>query len=69
MPSGYQRTFLLKSDSFCKDMDLYTGGGAQVEPLPFHAMKGYPYSEDERYPDHEAARRYRQQYNTRIIAP
>ena len=69
VPSGCVRTFLLKSDSFCKDMDLYTGGSEHVEPLPFHAMSAYPYGPDEHYPDTAATRRYRQQYNTRIIQP
>jgi tetratricopeptide (TPR) repeat protein len=68
VPAGCVRTFLLKSDSFCKDMDLYTGGSESVEPLPFHAMKSYPYGPDEHYPDTEATRRYRRQYNTRIVA-
>jgi len=69
VPSGCVRTFLLKSDSYCKDMDLYTGGGERVEPLPFHAMKGYPYGPEEHYPDTDSNRHYRQQYNTRVIAP
>lgn len=68
VPSGCVRTFLLKSDSFCKDMDLYTGGSESVEPLPFHAMKSYPYGPDECYPDTPTTREYRKQYNTRIIA-
>ena len=29
VPAGCVRTFLLKSDSYCKDMDLYTGGSDQ----------------------------------------
>ena len=69
VPAGYERTFLLKTDSYCKDMDLYTGGGDRVEPLPFHAMTAYPYGPDEHYPETDATRRYREQYNTRIIAP
>ena len=69
VPPGYLRTFLLKSDSYCKDMDLYTGGSESVEPLPFHAMKSYPYGPGEHYPDTDATRRYRQQFNTRVIAP
>ena len=38
-----------------------------VEPLPFHAMSGYPYGPDESYPDDPATRRYREQYNTRRV--
>jgi hypothetical protein len=67
VPPGCRRTFLLKTDSYCKDMDLYTAHGDSVEPLPFHAMSGYPYGPDENYPDTERTRRYRSQYNTRPV--
>ena len=30
-------------------------------------MKSYPYGPDEHYPDTDATREYRQQFNTRII--
>lgn len=69
VPPGCVRTFLLKSDSFCKDMDLYTGGSQSVEPLPFHGMKAYPYGPDQHCPQNDMTRRYRQEYNTRIIEP
>jgi hypothetical protein len=68
VPAGWVRTFLLRSDSFCKDMDLYTGASESVDPLPFHAMKSYPYGPDEHYPNTEATRSYRQHFNTRIVA-
>jgi len=67
VPKGQRRTFLLKTDSFCKDMDLYTAHGDTVEPLPFHAMSGYPYSNGEVYPDNEKTREYRRRYNTRRV--
>ena len=69
VPPGCVRTFLLKSDSFCKDMDLYTGGSQSVEPLPFHGMKAYSYGPDQHCPQNDMTRRYRQEYNTRIIEP
>ncbi|MCH8859051.1 MAG: phosphoribosyl-ATP diphosphatase, partial [Proteobacteria bacterium] len=59
---GYRRSFLLKTDSFCKGMNLMAAHPDQVEPLPFHAMSGYPYGEDERYPDTAATREYRRRY-------
>ena len=64
---GYVRTFVLKTDSYCKDMDLYTGGSAGVDPLPFHGMSTYPYGPAEHYPDNDATRAYRSRYNTRVI--
>jgi hypothetical protein len=67
IPDGQERTFLLKTDSYCKDMDLYTAHPTTVEPLPFHGMSSYPYPPDEAYPDNERTRRYRETYNTRRI--
>ena len=67
VPAGHRRSFLLKTDSYCKDMDLYTAFPETLEPLPFHGMSGYPYRADERYPDTEQTRSYRARYNTRII--
>ena len=64
---GRRRTFILKTDSFCKDMDLYTAHPDTVEPLPFHAMSGYPYGDGEHYPDTDKTRQYRQRYNTRRV--
>jgi len=65
---GYRRSFLLKTDSYCKDMDLYTAHGDTVEPLPFHAMTTYPYGPEQRYPDTEGIRAYRRDYNTRRLS-
>lgn len=67
VPPGCRRSFLLKADSYSKDMDLYTAYPDTVEPLPFHAMSGYPYGAGERYPDNEKTRAYRQRYNTRRV--
>ena len=67
VPAGYRRTFLLKTDSYCKDMDLYTAFGDTVEPLPFHSMTSYPYGPEQRYPDNEKTRAYRREYNTRRV--
>ena len=67
VPEGCCRTFLLKTDSYCKDMDLYTAHQDTVEPLPFHGMSGYPYGPGERYPETDRTQRYRAHYNTRTI--
>jgi thioredoxin-like negative regulator of GroEL len=69
VPGGCRRSFLLKTDSFCKDMDLYTARSDAVEPLPFHAMTRYPYGPDEHYPDDAKTREYRRRYNTRKVLP
>ena len=67
VPKGCRRTFILKSDSFCKDMDLYTAHPDTVGPLPFHSMSGYPYGPNEHYPDNEKTREYRRKFNTRKV--
>ncbi|MFW6170727.1 MAG: hypothetical protein ACODAD_09575 [Planctomycetota bacterium] len=53
VPKGDGRSFILKTDSFCKDMDLHTAYPTTVQPLPFHAMSGYLYGGDEQYPTDE----------------
>ncbi|OHB72361.1 MAG: hypothetical protein A2V70_16380, partial [Planctomycetes bacterium RBG_13_63_9] len=68
VPQGRQRTFLLKADSYCKDMDLYTAYPDTVEPLPFHAMSGYPYGPDEHYPENDKTSEYRRRFNTRRVS-
>lgn len=67
VPDGMQRSFVLKTHSYCKDMDLVTAYPDTVEPLPFQGMSGYPYGPDEHYPDTPKTRDYRARYNTRHI--
>jgi hypothetical protein len=67
VPAGKRRTFILKTDSYCKDMDLYTAYPDTVAPLPFHAMTGYPYTEKESYPASEKHRAYHRRFNTRSV--
>jgi cytochrome c-type biogenesis protein CcmH/NrfG len=67
VPEGYRRSFLLKTHSYCKDMDLHTAYPDTVEPLPFQGMSGYPYGPDEAYPDTPQTRQYRETFNTRQV--
>lgn len=66
-PPGCRRSFILKTDSYCKDMDLYTAYPETVEPLPFHGMSTYPYGPDEAYPQGDVHREYQAEFNTRRI--
>jgi len=68
-PPGWTRTFLLYSDGWIKDSDLNTADGTTIGPLPYHAIKSYPYASGDAYPADSARQRYLREYNTRIIKP
>jgi tetratricopeptide (TPR) repeat protein len=65
LPDGWRRDFLVFLDGWAKDRDPNTHEALFVEPLPFHGMSGYPYGEDESFPDDEAHRDYQRTWNTR----
>jgi len=65
LPEGWRRDFLVYLDGWAKDRDPNTVEALEVEPLPFHAMSGYPYRADEAFPDTELHRRWRAEWNTR----
>ena len=67
LPEGWTRTYFLRADGYSKEMDINSAIPDTVEPLPFHRMTGYPYGEEERYPDTAEHRRYRETYNTRVV--
>jgi Tfp pilus assembly protein PilF len=68
VPEGWVRTVFLESHGWDKDADRNTWEALQMEPLPFRAMKGYPYAEGESYPDTPELRRYREEWLTREVA-
>ncbi len=65
LPAGWKRSFVLRTQGYCKDSGLYTAHGDTVEPLPFRAMSNYPYGPNEHYPTDPAHEEYRRVYNTR----
>ena len=67
LPTGWKRDFLLYTDGWIKDSDLNTAFGTTVEPLPFHAIRSYPYAKGDAYPSDSAHQRYRREYNTRVL--
>ena len=67
LPPGWRRTFLLYTDGWIKDADLNTAFGNTVGPLPFHAIREYPYAPGESYPADSAHQRYLREYNTRLV--
>jgi hypothetical protein len=66
-PKNWVRSFLLYTHGYCKDMDPHTAHPDTVEPLPFRGMSGYPYRNDEAYPDDAEHRDYRRTWNTRRV--
>ncbi len=67
LPANWTRDFIFYNDGWLKDGDLNTARGQTVEPLPFHSMNSYPYSQDESYPEDAEHITYLQTYNTRKI--
>jgi hypothetical protein len=67
LPAGWRRDFLLYTDGWIKDSDLNTAFGTTVGPLPFHAIKSYPYAPTDSYPADSAHQQYLREYNTREI--
>jgi tetratricopeptide (TPR) repeat protein len=68
LPAGWKRDYLFFADGFVKDMDFYAGDRLTVEALPFHAMPGYPYPANVRYPNDKAKLSYLLDYNTRFYS-
>jgi len=67
LQSGWNRTFILYSDGYSKEMDINSASPDQVGPLPFHGMSRYPYPASESYPMTPARRAYIERYNTRWV--
>ena len=67
LPAGWSRTFFLYADGYSKEMNIRSATPDAVAPMPFHAMRRYPYGPGERYPDTPLYRRYLERYNTRIV--
>ena len=60
-------TFLLYADGYSKEMDINSGSPDAVFPMPFKAMKKYPYNADEQFPMTEEKRRIYDEYTTRRV--
>ncbi len=66
LAQGLERSFMLYSDGYGKDMDLHSAHSLSVEPLPFRGMTRYPYGPEEVYPLDERTVDYLSRYNTRV---
>jgi tetratricopeptide (TPR) repeat protein len=66
LPTGWTRDYFFLVKGYEKDMDFYAADGFTVEPLPFKAMKGYPYEGS--YPLDPEHLNYLLEYNTRHVS-
>jgi hypothetical protein len=66
LPAGWTRDYFFLVKGYEKDMDFYAADGFTVGPLPFRAMKGYPYKES--YPLDPEHLNYLLEYNTRHVS-
>jgi hypothetical protein len=60
---GWKRTLFLESHGWDKDADRNTFESAQMEPLPFRAMRTY----GDPFPDTPELREYRERWLTRVV--
>jgi thioredoxin-like negative regulator of GroEL len=67
VPDGSTRTFLLYASGYSKEMDLNSASPDVLAPLPFAAMKTYPYGPALGPRATEKRRRYLERYQTRIV--
>jgi hypothetical protein len=65
LPEGWIREFIIYNVGWDKDADLNTIHGQNVEPLPFRAMKSYPYEPEQQFPNTPAHIDYLRHYQTR----
>ena len=62
-----KRSLFLESHGWDKDADRNTGAGLQVGPLPFQAMKEYPYGPDAELPRSAVHQEYVESWLTRVV--
>lgn len=72
VPEGMERDYYFFTDGYFKlpyVKYFLNNTVSTVDPLPFHDMTTYPYSEDESYPDDPVHQAYLRVWNTRYIGP
>ena len=67
IPEGWVRDYFFVANGYEKDMDFYAYRGDTVAPLPFGAMKSYPY-EGQTFPADLDHVNYELEYNTRFMS-
>lgn len=69
LPKGWVRDWFLFLRGGCKDGDRHVYHSKAFDPLPFHAMRAYPYAPAQTFPDTRQHRAYMARWNTRRIGP
>jgi hypothetical protein len=67
LPDGWIRTFLFYASGYSKEMNLNSSSPDELLPLPFAAMKSYPYPATAGPPPTPARQRYLDRFLTRIV--
>jgi hypothetical protein len=65
---GRERTFLLLSHGYSKEMDINSASPDVVLPLPYQGMASYPYPDAERPRGLARRDEVQARYNTRVVA-
>ncbi|HEY1963750.1 MAG TPA: hypothetical protein VGG59_02415, partial [Acidobacteriaceae bacterium] len=66
LPPHWKRDYFFYADGFVKDMDFYEAMPFTVAELPFHKMSGYPYPQNEHFPESPRSVGYRLDWNDRF---
>jgi tetratricopeptide (TPR) repeat protein len=67
LPAGWTRDYFFIANGYEKDMDFYAYDGNYVDPLPFAAMRAYPYP-GQSFPLDDEHLKYLLEYNTRQMS-
>jgi hypothetical protein len=65
--SWQKRDYILRLDGWIKDANPSTFTGDQVDPLPYRAMRGYPFGAQEGIVDDPSYAEYLSRYHTRSL--
>jgi tetratricopeptide (TPR) repeat protein len=65
LPTGWTRSYVLRTFGYCKDADPFTATSDTVEPLPWRGMPQFPFAPGVRHPIDSSFEEYLREYQTR----
>ncbi len=65
LPSGWTRSYVLRSVGYCKDADPFTATSDNVGPLPWKGMPDFPFKKPASRPSDSTYDAYLREYQTR----